>query len=452
VSGKRKRLRVYGKTKAEAHQKLVDAKASASHGTLLPDKTWLLGDYLDYWLAEVVSRTKRPKTYSLYEGTVRLYLKPGIGKMVLTRLTVPIVQSFLNEQSQDGQSARRVEITRTVLSSALTHAMREELLARNVARLVTLTPSQRKKVTPWTTDEALSFLRASSQHPLYAAFLLLLLYGMRRGELLGLRWSDIDFEVGEFNIRQQLQRVGKSLELGQLKTETSERSLPLLGLVRTALEVHQEQQERARRIAGDAWQGYKGNEALIFTTATGRPIEPDNFRRSFYRACAAYGIRKIKPHHVRHTVTTLLKKFGVPDRDAQAILGHSNVATTRQIYQHVDIEDKREGLGKLESVFAEALARESTLPSNSRQGDQAQQKTPPESIFWRRMTGVLFGGPPGTRTQDILLKSHTQHGIKARATEVNKAMEGHRKRWLVGVVAVSTAVRIMEPDNKNLYF
>lgn len=138
VSGIRKRAVVYGRTRGEAEANLVKAQEKARQGIPIPDKSWKLGAYLDYWLEHVVKTSRRPATYALYETNTRLYIKPALGNRQLTRLSVAAVQVFLNQRLEQGDSIRQVHILRTVLSSALSRAVREELVSRNVARLVEL--------------------------------------------------------------------------------------------------------------------------------------------------------------------------------------------------------------------------------------------------------------------------------------------------------------------------
>ena len=347
TSGARKRVVVYGRSLDEARTKLGKAQEQARAGIPVPDESWKLGPYLQYWLEHVVKHNRRPATYALYETNIRLYLAPGLGTRQLKQLSVASVQMFLNQRLEKGDSVRKVQIMRTVLSAALSRAVREELISRNVARLVELPEWQRGTIRPWSADEAKRFLAAARPDPLYATFLLLILYGLRRGESLGLRWADIDFEAGTVQIRQQLQRVSGQLLQGPVKTRAGKRDMPLLDLARDALAGQAALQAIYRADMGSAWP----DTDLVFTTRTGRPVEPRNLVRSFRRICDTNEIRTIKLHHLRHTVGSLLKDLKVPARDAQAILGHTRISTTLEIYTNVDDEARRDALTRLHALL-----------------------------------------------------------------------------------------------------
>ena len=347
-TGTIKRVYVYGRTYDEAREKLIAEQAKVMAGIPVPAQSWKLGAYLDYWLEHVVKPTRRPATVALYEVNIRLHLKPGLGKHELRRLSVPTVQAFFNGNIKSGQSVRNVQIFRQILSAALSRAMREELVARNVARLVELPAWEPAEVVPWSEAEALSFLAASADDPLHPAFVLLLLYGLRRGEVLGLRWSDVDGDT--IRVRQQVQRVRGELHVGPVKTRAGNRDLPLLGLAAHALADRREAQQRDRGRLGAAW----ADTGLIFTTKTGRPVEPRNLVRSFARICDDNGIRRIRVHALRHTTASLLKKLAVPPRDAQVILGHAHISTTQQIYTHVDEVAKRDAITRLNKLLGGA--------------------------------------------------------------------------------------------------
>src|SRR5215813_4636309 len=275
-------------------RRMREAQERNRQGTPVPDRAWRLADWLDYWLEHVVSPNRRPKTYALYEMIVRADLKPALGKYPLTRLSASRVQAFLNGELAAGQSIRRVQVMRTVLSSALSRAMREELVVRNVARLAELPTWERKPITPWTAAEARAFLDAAKRDPLYPAFVLLLLYGLRRGEVLGLRWRDIDEDDGEIRVRQQVQRINGELRLYPVKTAAGRRDLPLLPIAQTVLDLRRQAQAADRAALGRAWL----DNGLVFTTKTGRPVEPRNLVRSFHRICGGNKFRPIKVHHL----------------------------------------------------------------------------------------------------------------------------------------------------------
>lgn len=343
TEGVYKRKQVYGKDREEVYKKLIEAQGKSNRGVPVADKPWKLGEFLDYWLESVVRPAKRWNTYKKYEQTVRLYLKPELGSQKLDRLRVAKVQSFLNQQVQTGHSVAKVHIMRMVLGAALTRAMREELIPVNVARLTTLPAPPPKKVKPWSADEARAFLAAARNEPLYPAFVVLLVYGLRRGEVLGLSWDDIDLEENVMRVIGQIQRVDGQLMRTEVKTEAGKRDLPMLPIIREGFIELADRQMSARRRAGDGWQ----ETGLVFTTKTGRPIEPRNLARAFERISTKAKLRRIRLHDLRHTTASLLKKLGVPPSDAKEILGHARIAVTLEIYTHGDNESHRQGLGKV---------------------------------------------------------------------------------------------------------
>lgn len=411
LAGATKRVQVYGKTRKEIHDKLTELQATAQKGLPAANRKVKVAEYMDYFLKEFVKVNKRPHTYSGYELNARLYIKPGLGDKVLSDLTVPMVQAFLNNLlKQNPGKERTVQAVRTTLSAALTRAMREELVFRNVARVVEPPQYTSEEVIPWTTAEANTFLEASQAHTLAAAFQLLVLLGLRKGEVLGLRWRDIDFERGEIRIRQQLQRIGgMGLVIGPVKTDSGVRDLPMLGVLRTSLLAHQATQTERREVLADRWRGDEDDAELVFTTSVGTPIEPDNFSRTFHWICAKRDIRFIKVHHVRHSLCTRLKELGVPLKDAQGIMGHANVATTMAIYQHEDMESRTKALEKVEGLFEGVLNRDNETELSTENKKDTRwcqnwcQRLPPVEMI----TMILSGGPGGTRTHDILLKRQT---------------------------------------------
>lgn len=440
TGGKRKRIRVYGKTRREAQNKLHKAVEQARQGILPLDRKWKVDDYLDYWLEQ---ENRRPLTRRRHESIARLHLKPGLGHYRLDALSVRIIQTFLNDLHAEGKSVATIHQVRKVLSSALTYAMRQELLTRNVARLVELPRYRPKEASHWTLDETIRFLEAARPDPLYPAFALLALYGLRRGEVLGIRWSDVDFGRGILHIRQQVQRINGELQQVELKTDTSERDEPLLATARDVLLRQRWRQRVARNKAGPDWQGAGDADELVFTTRTGRPIESRNLVRSFMRICERHGLPRITIHGLRHSNATAQKELQVHARDTQAILGHGDVRTTG-IYEHVDLDSKRNALQKVEDrMFSSAVDGErcrqtcrqepativSTLP-------ELQEKKTPTPVRSVLSLVAPSGLEPETQGSSGLYRP--LYGD--RLTSINNVVRAHARTWKLGCVAVNIAV------------
>lgn len=420
-SGRKKRIRVYAKSRAAAHTELAGALERASKGIPAPDRSWRLDEYLDYWLT-IVEQTKRPTTHRLYESLVRNYLRPGLGSRRLVQLTLRDVQSFLDDQLRAGCSIRTAQKQRAVLSAALTRAQREELFARNVARLVELPTWHRKKITPWTADQLQRFYRVAQGERYYAAFVLLGIYGLRSGEVRGLSWEDIDMDNGRIHIRRQMQHQGNGLRMAPVKTSSSERDLPLLGMAIDALTIH-----RSTFPAGDS--------QLVFTSPYGNPVDEWTLLRAFRRISKGAELPIITVHQLRHTTVTLLKNLGVPDRDAQLIFGHSTSSITRQIYQHADISGQFAALDRLQKQLSGA-------GDSSRSRQIQPSNTKPQAFAW----GFVSGGPSGIRTHDTRLKSLQGVNEESTLTEVLTFAQMRILCQALGIVAVNSSRQVIGHD------
>ncbi|MCR6484044.1 site-specific integrase [Amycolatopsis sp. OK19-0408] len=412
----------------------------ARQGILPAEKTWKLGDYLDSWIEK---EKRRPLTRKRHESIVRLHIKPRLGHLRLDALSVRIAQNFLDDLFTDGRSVATVHQTRKVLSAALTYAMRQELITRNVARLVELPRYRAAEADHWTPEETTRFLNAARTDPLYPVFVLLALYGLRRGEAVGLRWRDVDFDRGVVRIRQQVQRIDGELRQVELKTETSERDEPLLATAREVLLRQREAQVAARAEAGDSWHSTGDDYELVFTTRTGRPLESHNVARSFLRICAQHGLRRITIHGLRHSNATAQKELQVHARDTQAILGHGDIRTTG-IYEHVGLESKRNALQKVEGrLFAEASNRERCRQNCRQTANEAaasESKSLPKKASTPDGLDAFFGGSSQTRTGDTRLFRAFGATVEQRLTSINNVVRAHTRTWKLGCVAVNLAV------------
>lgn len=405
---------------------LVDAQAllrakqdQLRRGEPQVDAVWRLGDYLEHWLQTVVAVRNRPRTLESYERYVRLYIAPTLGHRRLDELHLREVQALL-DGLLGAHSVRLAHGVRSVLRAALNRAMREQLVHRNAARLTELPTWRRQPITPWTADQASQFLALSQSHRWGAAFSLLLIYGLRRGEALGLSWDDVDLAGGLIHLRQQLQRIDGRLTLGPLKTGASQRSLPLLGVI--------EAQLLALQPASSERHGF------IFRSKTGQPVDPKNFVRCFHDLRAQAGLPRITVHHLRHTAATNLKNFGVPARDAQLILGHANITTTQQLYQHADPVGQRTALELIERQLAPA--------AGGRPGGQTGGQTTRSAANSDGSSPVTPGGTGGDRTHDTLLKRPPRIGENCASTSVVKLVRARANAPYLGLLAVKTVAQI----------
>ena len=248
-----------------------------------------------------------------------------------------------------GDTQEQCNATLAVLRNALADAVREDLIVRNVAQQVRVSPGHQEEVQPLTVEEARTLLRAARQHRLYALYAVALSIGLRRGEALGVRWSDVDLDAGRLHVRQSLQRHSGELHFAPPKTRRSRRTVPLLPSMVMTLREHQERQAEERRRAGAAWV----DTGLVFTTTTGRPIEPNDFSKAFGRLCERAGVRKVRLHDLRHTCASMLLAQGVPPRVVMEVLGHSALEVTMTIYGHVMLDAQRQALVGMDALLTD---------------------------------------------------------------------------------------------------
>lgn len=372
--GRRQRKSVYGKTREIVLEKWLRLHGQARRGPVAPTSS-RLADYLAKWLDDVVRPGLAPATSSNYEMFTKHYIVPDLGAKRLDRIAVRDVQTWVNAlrdrcqccaQGKDaardeprccarGQCCRQVASewtihqAWTILRGALSQAMRDELVARNVAALVRVPVPRSKRAVVWSVEQAKAFLESARRDddPLYAGYVLMLILGLRRGELLGLAWDDVNLESGEARIAWQLQRVKGQLLRRHTKTASSDAPLPLPDICVKAVEQRRVTEARWRLGAGEAW----GNSGLVLTTKLGDPLDPRNFHRYFKERVAKAEVPVISVHATRKTCASLLVALDVHPRVAMAILRHSKIAVTMDIYSQVSSASTREALKQLGEAF-----------------------------------------------------------------------------------------------------
>ncbi|CAM5441193.1 site-specific integrase [Streptomyces xanthochromogenes] len=343
--GTRARKFAYGKTWEECDAKRREFLDKVASGTPVPTRSAKLSEWLSFWLESVVKPRRKLSTYDKYETHVRLYLAPMIGGKRLESLGTADVRRFLLQLEKKTTAATAKESHR-VLRSALSAACREELITRNVAKLVEPPRAEARELRPWTLDETLDFLAAARTDPLYAAFVLAIAMGLRRGEIVGLRWADVDLDARVLYVRNQTQRRRGVLYDDDPKSRRR-RAVPLPALCIAPLRWHRMRQAAARTNAGETWQ----EAGYVFTTRNGRQVEPRNVYRSFTRVAQGAGLRVVRLHDARHGTATLLTAAGVAPRVVMEILGHSQISITMDVYTHVVRDTQREAMSHMDRLL-----------------------------------------------------------------------------------------------------
>lgn len=382
--GRRKRITVYGATWEEADAERTRLKEQQRKGIPVESTTIAVAQYTRYWLAEIAKPAVRETTLSSYELLVRLYIAPALGKRKLRALQAQHIRTWLNElrticqccaQGKDADRAKRnrarccakkppvcceqhvstgtLRYLLRLLRAALQDAVDEEILARNVARQVKMPSGGIRKVQPWSAEEAQQFLETARGDRLYALWSVALAIGLRRGEALGLRWSDVDLVEGRVRITKALSRVGAELALRDVKTESSAATVPLPDELVAILRSHRREQ------LADAGISQANSLGLVFTTKNGTPLEPRNVNRAFEALCRRANVRVIRLHDLRHSCVTLLFAMGVEAATVQRILRHSSIAVTTGIYVDVIEQVQRAAVSGMDELFRK--------PGNGRQ-------------------------------------------------------------------------------------
>jgi integrase len=306
VDGRRRRKYVYADSERAAIAKRDELRRQLSLGVDLAAPARTVGEWLVEWLRDVKARDgTRGSTLRRYGEVVRVHLVPGLGAVRLEKLTPRDVQRFVDALRSSLAPASVIKV-HGVLRAALSDAERLDLVARNVAKAArppALGRVERRALTP---VEARRFVSAVVGDRYESALVVALATGLRRAELLGLHWSDVDLGERLLFVRQTLQRVGGRLALVEPKTHRSARAIPLSGLAVAALESQRQRQEKDRAAAGDLWE----SADLVFASTIGTPVEPRNLNRRFQELRGRAGLDWLRLHDLSHAFETFLLDQG----------------------------------------------------------------------------------------------------------------------------------------------
>ena len=336
-TGKRRQSLKQGfRTKREAEAALAEAQKTVLDGTVVANSNMRLDDFLDEWLIGQEARLRPSSHHSYVMAGKRL--KRHLGKYKLQALTPLQIEKFYAELLDHGQrngkglSPKTVKNTHVVLRKALADAERLGLVHRNAAAAARGPTVQRPEMSTWSSDQLKTFSEVAEESRMRNAFTILATTGMRRGEALGLRWGDIDFDSAQIAIVQTVSTVDSKVVVGQPKTSGSRRTVYVHDATIRALRQQRQLQAEERLASGPAWDT---DNDLVFRNLTGGPVNPDWFSRHFDKLVEKADVPRIRLHDLRHTNATLSLKAGVHPKVVSERLGHSTVAITLDLYSHV---------------------------------------------------------------------------------------------------------------------
>ena len=324
-----------GKTKTAVRDKLRDLQRQVDDGVPVANGALTFGQLLDRWLADALpsrSRVTSQNTRDNYRWAAERHLKPALGSKRLRTLRPEDVEGLLQRMAAEGKSRNTVVRVRSVAVAALKWAQRRDLVARNAAELSEVPAEARApdEGRSLTVEQAKTFLEAAAGDRLEGLVVTGLMLGLRPGELLGLRWDDVDLDAGHVHVRQALKRERGALVLGEVKTKRSRRSLTIPTPVVEALRAHRARQAAERLRAGQLWQEH----GLVFASEVGTPIDPSNLRRTIHRIATKAGLGHWHPHELRHSAASLLSAAGVPLESVADLLGHVDTRMLERVYRH----------------------------------------------------------------------------------------------------------------------
>ena len=330
IGAKRKTL--YGKTRGEVSEKLTKAMADRDDGLVFDADNLKVGEYLERWLVDSVLDTVRPTTYERYEQIVRIHVRPALGSVKLKNLTPVHVRGLYREKLEAGLSARTVQYIHVTLHKALKQAVQDGLIPRNATEAVKAPQVRREEMRPLSAEQVKVLLEVARGDRLEALYVLAIHTGLRQGELLGLKWEDVDLESGTLRVRRTLVTAKGGPVLTAPKTKGSRRSVKLTQDAVEALRSHLKHQLQEIDRAGSLWR----ENGLMFASESGEPLDRRYLTSCRYKALLKRAeLPMIRFHDLRHTCATLLLSKNVNPKIVSEMLGHASIAITLDTYSHV---------------------------------------------------------------------------------------------------------------------
>ena len=324
-------------TRAAAEDALRALLTSVDQGSYVSRSNVTLAEFLKDWLGTIKPRLRETTWYSYGIAVERISREIGAVRLqTVTPLQIEKVYATLLDSGGKNKgplAPKTVRNCHIVLHRALADAERLGLVSRNAAHAAKAPVARRKEMATWTSEELAAFLRSATEDRFYAAYVVLATTGMRRGEVLGLRWSDLDIEGRRLSVAQTLTTINDRVFLGPTKTVRSRRNVALDRDTVAVLRAHRKHQSEDRLALGASWDA---SHDLVFCEPDGTPLHPDRFTATFKRRVRDSGLPELRgPHSLRHTWATLALKAGVHPKVVSDRLGHATIAVTIDTYSHV---------------------------------------------------------------------------------------------------------------------
>jgi integrase len=322
---------IYGKRREDVREKLTKAIADRDGGLVYDADNLTVGEYLDRWLNDSVRDTVRQRTWERYEQFVRVHLTPALGKIKLAKLTPAHVRGLYRDKLNSGLAPRTVLHIHRAFSKALKQAAADGLIPRNPAAPVKPPQPRGEEIRPLNREQIRVLFDAASGDRLEALYIVAVTAGLRRGELQGLKWDDLDLEAGMLQVRRTCSEP-KGGHIFEAPKSGKGRNIRLTQSAVAALRIHRRRQLEERMYKADLWQ----EQGLVFPSTVGTPLWGGNLNRAFKATLQRAGLPKsTRFHDMRHTCATLLLMQGVNPKFVQELLGHADISLTLNVYSHV---------------------------------------------------------------------------------------------------------------------
>lgn len=348
VTGKPIYKNVLGKTQGEVKEKLKRAIQENAELDFSKAGQYTVGRWMDVWFENCAKIKVRPSSHQTYRGYIDHHIKPHIGNIPLGKLTTLDLQRLYKkllssgrvdraeaEKQPKGLSPKTVRNINQVISSALTFAKEQRLIVSNPADGCSLPKLEHREMKTLAAEQLTSFLREAKESGVYEMYYIELATGLRRGELLGLKWEDVDLEGGTIRVRRQVARINGEIVEAPLKTKNSYRTV---SVGEDAVEVLKQQKAN-------------GHSEYVFPSPTGGPISPDSVLHMLHRVLKRAGLPKVRFHDLRHTFATLALQNGVDVKTVSGMLGHYSAGFTLDTYAHVTTQAQRQAANTIASIL-----------------------------------------------------------------------------------------------------